>query len=187
MSTTTDFNYNFDPEDIGRHTRSKTRTLREANFQPNSLPRAKRRKFTSRRKTKPTPRKNRPYSNVHNLSLQCCTEKTCLLECGHEVIAAIRQDFDGKLYDEQNAFLVSLIDIQPKVQKKRIIYNIRDDSGLRKVKVCKKAFLKILGIGKKRIAVLVKKIQPYSGQVQEDQRRNNRNQKRLPLALKAQV
>lgn len=187
MSTTTDFNYNFDPEDIGRHTRSKTRTLREANAQLNNLPRAKRRKFTSRRKTKPTPRKNRPYSNVHIISLQCCTEKTCLLECGREVIAAIRHDFDSKLYNEQNAFLVSLIDIQLKEQKKRIIYNIRDDSGLNKVKVCKTAFLKILGIGKKRIAVLVKKIQPYSGQVQEDQRRNNRNQKRLPLALKAQV
>ena len=141
MSTTTNFNYNFDPEDIGRHTRSKTKTLREANAQPNSLPRAKRRKFTSRRKTKPTPRKNRPYSNVHSMSLMCCTEKTCLLECGSEVIAAIRQDLDGKLYDEKNAFLVSLIDIKLKEQKKRIIYNIRDDSGLRKVNVCKMLIL----------------------------------------------
>lgn len=103
------------------------------------------------------------------------------------MIASIRTHFDGKLYDQQNSYLSSLIDVEMKAQRKRIAYNIRDASGLRKVKVCKTAFLKIFGIGKKRLAILLKKIQPYSGHVEEDRRRDNRNQKRIPLVLKAEV
>ncbi|KAK3729309.1 hypothetical protein QZH41_011432 [Actinostola sp. cb2023] len=119
------------------------------------------------------------------MNMDCCMEKTCLLN--HGVIALVRNDFDSKLYEQQNTYLSSLIDVNPNAKRNRITYNIRDTSGLRKVQVCKTAFLKILGIGKKRIAVLLKKIRPYSGDVEVDQRRANRNAKRIPLGLKAEV
>ena len=180
MDQRTGFEYEFDPE---KHDRRKKRT----NQGHERLPRAKRRKTTNRRKTVASARKNRPYQNVSRMNLECCTEKTCLLNQGHEIINIIRKNFDSKLYDQQNIYLSSLINVDLKLQRKNISYNIKDVSGLRKVKVCKTAFLKIFGIGKKRITVLLKKIQPYSGYVQEDLRRNNRNQKKLPLVLKAEV
>ena len=85
--------------------------------------------------------------------------------------------------DEQNNYMSSLIDVIPKEKRNNITYHIKDVSGFRKTPVCKNAFLKIIGIGKKRIAVLLKQIQPFSGDVQRDQRRCNRNQRRIPLAL----
>ena len=152
-----------------------------------ALPRAKRKKPNSRRRIKPEPRKNRPHENIERMSLQCCTEKTCLLNYDREILASIRKEFDRKLYDEQNSYLNSLIDVEQKEKRNRITYHVRDASGLQKVKVCKMAFLKIFGIGKKRIAVLLKKIQPYSGDIQRDQRPLNRNAKTLQLSLKAEV
>jgi len=185
MDTTTGLGYNFDPEqNVRRQPRRKTN---QVTHEHERLPRVKIQKVSSRRKTTATARRNRPYTNVRDMNLQCCTENTCLLIHGREVIVAIRNDFDSKLYDQQNTYLSSLIDVEVKNKRNRLTYNIRDISGLRKVKVCKTAFLKILGVGKKRITVLLKKIQPYSGHVQEDQRRNNRNQKKLPLLLKAEV
>lgn len=176
----TAFSYSFDPE---KHVRRPV----QRNDNDDRLPRAKRQRTRSRKKTVATVRSNRPYSDVLGMNLQCCTENTCLLNHGREVITAIRDQFDRKLYDQQNTSLSSLIDVEVRNQRKRITYNIRDASGLRKVKVCKTAFMKIFGIGKKRVAILFKKIQPYSGHVEEDQRRNNRNQKKIPLVLKAEV
>ena len=190
MDTQNGFGY-----DVGRDQRSirrsKRQRLQNQQGQPrtaDSLPRAKRKKPNrTRRKTNPQPRKNRPNKNINQMSLQCCTEKTCLLNCGRPILASIRKDFDSKLYDEQNTFLSSLIDVEPKLRRNRITYNIRDASGLRKNRVCKKAFLKVFGIGKKRITVLIKKVQPFSGDIQKDQRPLNRNAKKLPLPLKAEV
>lgn len=153
-----------------------------------ALPRAKRKKPNrTRRKTKPQPRKNRPNESINQMSLQCFTENTCLLNHGRPILASIRNDFDSKLYDQQNTYLSSVIDVEPRQRRNRITYNIRDASGLRKVKVCKKAFLKIFGIGKKRITVLLRKVQPYSGDIQKDRRPLNRNAKKLPLSIKAEV
>ena len=179
MEEKTGFEYKFDPE---KHVRRRITSNHE-----NRLPRAKKQKTKSRKKTRPSARKNRPYPNVQNMTLQCCTEGTCLLNHGHRVIATIRRDFDRKLYDEQNSFLVSLIDIKLRTQRNKITYHVRGATGLDKVKVCKTAFLKIFGIGRKRIQVLLKTIQPFSGRVLEDQRRNNRNQKKVPLIIKAEV
>lgn len=184
MDVSKGFGYNFDPEKNGR---SNSTTDNEALCNRDNLPRRKKRKIKSRRKTIAKPRKNRPYANVEKMSLECCTENTCLLNQGRGIIAMIRSNFDSKLYEQQNNYLSSLVDINPKNIRNRITYNIRDTSGLRKVKVCKTAFMKILGIGKKRMTVLVKKIRPYSGDVQEDQRRFTRNEKKLPLAVKAEV
>lgn len=152
-----------------------------------TLPRAKTRQKTSRRKTKPKPRKNRPYQDYNNMSLQCCTEKTCLLNLGRGVIGLMRREFDQKLYEAQNNYLNSLVEVQPRTARNRISYNIRDVSGLRKIVVCRRAFLKMFGIGRKKIAVLLRKKKPFSGDIEEDQRRFSRNGKRLPLALKAEV
>jgi len=181
MERRTGFEYTFDPQ---KHVRRRIVSTQERG---NQLPRAKNQKNRCRRKSKPTERKNRPYQNVKAMNLQCCTENTCLLNHGRQVIKAIRKDFDSKLYDEQNCLLVSLIDIELRNKRNKITYNIRGNSGLDKVKVCKTAFLKIFGIGKKRIQILLNKIQPFSGRIQEDQRRYNRNQNRIPLALKAEV
>ncbi|KAK3742378.1 hypothetical protein QZH41_002603 [Actinostola sp. cb2023] len=104
-----------------------------------------------------------------------------------EIVALIRRDFDRKLYEEQNNLLNSLVDVEFKTSRNRISYYIRDLSGLRKIKVCKKAFMKIFGIGKKRIAMLLRKAQPYSGDIEKDQRRFNRNAKTLELTLKTEV
>ena len=149
MEEKTGFEYKFDPE---KHVRRRITSNHE-----NRLPRAKKQKTKSRKKTRPSARKNRPYPNVQNMTLQCCTEGTCLLNHGHRVIATIRRDFDRKLYDEQNSFLVSLIDIKLRTQRNKITYHVRGATGLDKVKVCKTAFLKIFGIGRKRIQVLLKK------------------------------
>lgn len=181
------FEYNFNPEDDVRR-RSKRNTQRVQVIETEeALPRAKRRTPVSRKRTKAKPRRNRPHPNTRQMSLQCCTERTCLLNYDRPIIASIRKDFDRKLYDEQNSYLNSLIDVEPKDKRNRITYNIRDLSGLRKIKVCKTAFLKIFGIGKKRITVLLKKIQPYSGDIQKDQRALTRNAKKLSLSLKAEV
>lgn len=181
------FEYNFNREKDTRR-RSKRNTQRGQAIETNEgLPRAKRRTPVSRKKTKAKPRRNRPHKDTRNISLQCCTERTCLLDYDRSIIASIRKDFDSKLYDEQNSYLNSLIDVEPKEKRNRITYNIRDVSGLRKVKVCKTAFLKIFGIGKKRVVVLLKKIRPYSGDVEKDHRVQTRNAKKLPLPLKAEV
>ncbi|KAK3739296.1 hypothetical protein QZH41_019548 [Actinostola sp. cb2023] len=114
------------------------------------------------------------------------SQKTCLLNYGRQIVALIRRDFDRKLYEEQNNLLNSLVDVEFKTSRNRISYYIRDLSGLRKIKVCKKAFVKIFGIGKKRITVLLRKAQPYSGDIEKDQRRFNRNAKTLELTLKTE-
>lgn len=185
MNDRNGFQYHFNREEDALR-RSK-RTRNQIVETEDGLPRAKRKTPVSRRRTKAQPRKNRPNKNTREMSLQCCTENTCLLNYDRSIIASIRKDFDSKLYDEQNSYLSSLIDVQPKDKRNRITYNIRDVSGLRKVKVCKTAFLKIFGIGKRRITVLLKKIQPYSGDVQKDQRALTRNAKKLPMPLKAEV
>ena len=185
MDVANGLGYNYIQEENPR--RSKRIQRRQANQGNEVLPRAQRGQKGSRRKTKAQPRINRPYQNTIAMSLQCCTENTCLLNYGRVIIVLIRKDFDSKLYECQNNYLNSLIDVDPKVKRNRITYNIRDISGLRKVKVCKTAFLKIFGIGKKRVMVLIKKIQPYSGDIEKDQRRFNRNQKRIPLASKTEV
>jgi len=184
MDVTKDFGYNFDPR---QNVRCRSKTRLPGRNEDVFLPRTKRRKIASRKKVTATPRKNRPYSSIENMNMDCCMEKTCLLNHGRRVIALIRNDFDSKLYEQQNTYLSSLIDVNPNAKRNRITYSIRDTSGLRKVQVCMTAFLKILGIGKKRIAVLLKKIRPYSGDVEVDQRRTNRNAKRIPLGLKAEV
>ena len=181
MDLTQGYGYDFDPE---KNVRTRKRNARHDD---DRLPRRKATKTTSRRKTTAKPRKNRPYASVAEVNLECCTENTCLLNYGRRIISMIRNDFDSKLYEQQNTYLSSLIDVNPKDKRNRITYNIRDVQGLRRVKVCKKAFLKIMGVGKKRIAVLLKKIIPYSGDVEKDQRRFNRNAKKLPVVLKAEV
>lgn len=187
MNITEGLGYNFTQEEnTGRHSKRLQRS--DANQGNEALPRAKRMKIVSRQKTIAQPRKNRPHQDhMTVMSLECCEEKTCLLNCGRDIIDLIRRDFDNKLYEDQNNYLNSLIDVQPRTRRNKIIYSIRDVSGLRKVQVCKKAFLKIFGIGKKRIDVLIRKTKPYSGDIEPDQRRFIRNEKRLPLLLKAEV
>lgn len=190
MNITKGLGYNFDREETRKR---RCKQLKQgcnagnASRDNNALPRAKTKKKVSRRKTKAQPRKNRPHYDHNQMSLECCTEKTCLLNQGRPIIAMIRTDFDQKLYDEQNNYLNLLIDVCPRAVRNKITYNIHDVSGLRKVQVCKKAFLKIFGIGNKRITVLLKKIKPYTGDVEQDQRQFNRNQLKIPLALKAEV
>lgn len=155
------------------------------------LPRVVRRPqpYSRRRKTVPTPRKNRPFKDVETMSLECCEKYTCLVKNGREIIKSIRQTFDKMLYEAQNNYLISVIDVTPRRSKPALIrYSIRDSSGLAKVSICKTAFMKIFGTGKKRIRILLSKLQPYNGQIEEDHRqRCSRNQRKLPLALKAEI
>jgi len=142
----------------------------------------------SRRKTKAQPRKNRPYQDCRRMNMDCCKEQNCLSNQGIAIILIIRRDFDTKLYEEQNNFLNSFIDVELKLRRSRITYNIRDVSGLRKIQICKTAFMKIFGIGRKRIDVFLRKKKPFSGDIEEDRRRKfSRNQKKLPLSVKAEV
>ena len=184
MDVTKGFGYNFDPE---KNIRTNSRKKRPRINDSDRLPRRKKNKSSNTRRRTAKPRKNRPYSTVEEMSLECCTANTCLLNQGRRIIGMIRNDFDSKLYEQQNTYLNSLIDVNPKGVRNSITYNIRDMFGLKKVKVCKKAFLKIMGVGRKRIAVLLKKTKPYSGDVEQDQRRSNRNAKKIPLAVKAEV
>lgn len=186
MNITEGIGYKFDREETQKR-RSKRLKGHNANLSNNALPRAKIVKKASRRKNRARPRKNRPNPVLAEMSLECCTAKTCLLNQGRPIIAMIRRDFDRKLYEEQNDYLNSLIDVCPRTVRIKITYNIRDASGLRKVQVCKKAFLKIFGISHKRITVLLKKIKPYTGDVEQDLRRLNRNQRKIPLRWKAEV
>ena len=185
MDAAKDFEYNFDPE---KNKRPSSREKRPRINDDDRLPRRKKNKASHKRRKTANPRRNRPYPSVEEMSLECCTANTCLLNQGRRIIGMIRKDFDSKLYEQQNSYLNSLIDVNPKDERNTITYNIRDMFGLRKVKVCKKAFLKIMGVGKKRIAVLVKKTRPYSGDVEQDKRQySNRNAKKLSLAIKAEV
>ena len=178
------FGYNFD------HTEdAENAVFGDINNEP--LPPARRRRVrhTRRRKTIATPRKNRPFRDVQTMSFECCLKKTCLETIGRDIVERIRQDFDRMLYEAQNNYLISLIDITPRPRRPtRVVYNIRDGSGLGKVSLCKTAFLKIFGIGKKRVSYLMFKLQPYTGRIQEDQRQlYSRNQRRIPTALKVEV
>ena len=178
------FGYNFDHGDAENDI-----VIEDINDEP--LPPARRRRVrrTRRRKTLATPRKNRPFRDVQTMSFECCLKKTCLETIGRDIVEGIRGDFDRMLYEAQNNYLISLIDITPQREKKtRIVYNIRDGSGMGKVPVCKTAFLKIFGIGKKRVSFLMFKLQPYTGRIQEDQRQlYSRNQRRIPTTLKVEV
>ena len=187
MDITEGLGYKFDREAETQKRRSKRLRGRDGGMARDALPRAKIIKKPNRRKSKAQARKNRPHKDLAQMNLECCTDKTCLLNQGRHVITTIRGEFDRKLYEEQNAYLNSLIDIYPRTIRNRITYNIRDGSGMRKVEVCKTAFRKIFGIGTKRIKVLLRKIKPYSGDVEQDRRCLNRNQRKVPLSLKAEV
>ncbi|XP_032228158.2 uncharacterized protein LOC116611750 [Nematostella vectensis] len=103
------------------------------------------------------------------MSLECCPRNNCLL--AHD---------KGQL--RQNGIHVSCDG------KRNIIsYHMKDNTGLKKVKKWKVAFMRVFGIGKKKISVLLKKVQPFSGYVLEDQRRFTQNQRKIPLRIKAEV
>lgn len=185
MDVENGFGYKFNEDNNGK--RSRQATVNRDNPRLDILPRRKRRKVQNRRKTTARPRKNRPYQDITRINLDCCTERTCLLNHERQVFEIIRRDFDKKLYEDQNRYLSSMLETKKCNRRRNILYYIRDASGLRKVQICKTAFMRIFGLGKTRIAVLIKKLQPYSGDVEDDQRRFLRNQKRLPLSLKAEV
>lgn len=161
MDTSEGLRYKFTNQENSGQRRSGRLQGINARFpdDPNNLalPRAKIKKKPSRRKAKASPRKNRPHPRCRNMSLDCCVEKTCLLNQGYGIIELIRADFDKKLYEEQNNFLSSFIDVELRPRRSKITYSVRDVSGIRKVQICRTAFLKIFGISTKRIDVLLRK------------------------------
>ena len=106
-------------------------------------PARRRRVRHTRRKALATPRKKRPFPDVQTMSFECRLKRTCLETIGRDIVERIRRDFDRMLYEAQSNYLISLIDITPKRGKPtRIVYNIRDGSGLVKFLYVRRLSLK---------------------------------------------
>ena len=138
------------------------------------------------------PRKNRPFRHVREMRLECCNT-TCLLNMGRDILLVIRSDFDRMSYQAQNEHLVARIETSSANRRNRennprtVIRYYSTGNENQKLQVCKQAFMKIYGVGKKRLRVLLKKRRPFSGAVEKDRRILQTNQKRLGPGLKAEV
>ena len=123
---------------------------------------------------------------------ECCST-TCLLNIGIDVVMQIRNDFDRMAYQAQNEHLAARIETtnarrQNGVDNPRtVIRYYTTGNANQKLQICKRAFMKIYGVGKKRLRVLLKKRRPFSGAVEKDRRVLQSNQKRLSPQLKAEV
>ena len=143
-------------------------------------------------KKKIRPRKNRPFRSVREMRLECCST-TCLLNIGIDVVMQIRNDFDRMAYQAQNEHLAARIETtnarrQNRVDNPRTVIRYYTTGNANpKLQICKRAFMKIYGVGKKRLRVLLKKRRPFSGAVEKDRRVLQSNQKRLSPQLKAEV
>ena len=143
-------------------------------------------------KKKIRPRKNRPFRFVREMRLECCST-TCLLNIRIDVVMQIRNDFDRMAYQAQNEHLAPRIETtnarrQNRVDNPRtVIRYYTTGNANQKLQICKRAIMKIYGVGKKRLRVLLKKRRPFSGAVEEDRRVLHSNQKRLSPQLKAEV
>ena len=146
-------------------------------------------------KKKIRPRENRPFRFVREMRLECCST-TCLLNIGIDVVMQIRNDFDCMAYQAQNEHLAARIETtnasmarrQNRVDNPRtVIRYYTTGNANQKLQICKRAFMKIYGVGKKRLTVLLKKRRPFSGAVEKDRRVLQSNQKRLSPRLKAEV
>ena len=143
-------------------------------------------------KKKIRPRKNRPFRFVREMRLECCGT-TCLLNMGIDVVMQIRNDFDRMPYQAQNEHFAARLETANAGRDNRVgnprtvirYYTIGNIN--QKLQVCKIAFMKIYGVGKKRLRVLLKKRRPFSGAVEKDRRILQSNQKRLSPGLKAEV
>ena len=143
-------------------------------------------------KKKIRPRKNRPFRFVREMRLKCCGT-TCLLNIGIDVLMQITNDFDRMAYQTQNEHLAARIETtiarrQNRVDNPRtVIRYYTSGNANKKLQICKRAFMKIYRVGKKRLIVLLKKRRPFSGAVEKDRRILQSNQKRLSPRLKAEV
>lgn len=176
------YHYKFDEAETTDYRKSK-----QNKRQP--LPRRRRVVVTKVRKKWPRARKNRPHAHIEQVSLQCCVARTCLLNLGRAAISTMRTAFDRMLYKAQNEHLSSKMEVafaEGDGKRNVVKYRVTDRSR-RRVEICRTAFAKIYGVGCKRIKTLLKKVQPYTGCIQEDQRLLCRNQRKLPTALKAEV
>lgn len=133
------------------------------------------------------PRKNRPFSNVDTTSLICNCNNGCLFQVSRRGITRIRQDFDSKLYNEQNLILLNMMSINMKERRNAIDYFLIDGS-LQKKKVCRLAFLKVFGISKQRIRTTVGRRIPFSPCLSRDIRGSHGNhRKRLTREAKLTI
>ena len=110
-----------------------------------------------------------------------------------DVVMQIRNDFDRMAYQAQNEHLAARIETtnvrrQNRVDNPRtVILYYTTGNANQKLQICKRAFMKIYGVRKKRLRVLLKNWRPFSGAVEKDRRVLQSNQKRLSPLLKAEV
>lgn len=180
------FHYMFDRQRVDLHREQR----RQAEEFSSRRRRSERRPIPKVNKKQTKPRKNRPFRFVREMSLECCST-TCLLNVGRDIIMHIRNDFDRMFYQAQNEHLAARIETttarRHRESPRNVIRYYTVDNESRKLQICKQAFMKMYGVGKKRLQVLLKKRRPFSGVIEKDRRIFQNNQKRLGPRLKAEV
>lgn len=139
-------------------------------------------KIYIRKRKQTTARKNRPHREIETMSLQCSCDQGCLRRQGERasrlLIRQLRENFFQKSYNEQNYILARLMEIRVCPSGfRRINYKI-PSLGI----VCRGAFEKCYGISKRKIRVLLKKMDQADGvSVQQDMR--GRHEKKMTKLL----
>ena len=136
--------------------------------------------YVSKDKRKIIRRKNAAFNDVNSLVLTCC-RNGCLLRQGlfqaRTLIRDQRNMVYQKSYNEQNYLFARLMEIRVTIGgKRRVTYSIPTLG-----KVCKTAFRKCYGLSRNKIEVLLKKINPDSPCIQQDQRGQRAPRKFLPF------
>ena len=144
--------------------------------------------YTSKRKTT-IARKNRPYQDVHKMSLLCECNNGCLMrlrphEC-RQMIQALRTSFYQKSYNEQNYILSGLMEVNVCPSGvRRVTYKLPSLGT-----VCRGAFQKCYGFSPVKIKVLLRKLEDDGVSIQQDMRGRHGNNaiKLLPEARRAVI
>ena len=130
-------------------------------------------------------RSNRPWKSI--TSYECC-HSGCLYGMQESDLTNLRREYDQlPTYNDQNHFLLNLLDITCKLHRFRIVYRIITVHTEAPKVICREAFLKIFGISKKKIQVLLKKLQPYNSIPSRDQRGRHGKTRCIARELKEMV
>lgn len=144
-------------------------------------------KIYTRKRKKINARKNRPYKDTEAMSLLCSCDKGCLMrrpahEC-RRMIQDLRAAFYQKSYNEQNYVLLGLMEVRVCPTGRRTITYKVPTLGT----VCRGAFQICYGFSRRKLQVLLKKLEVDGVSIQQDMRgRHGNNAMRLlPEARRA--
>ncbi len=131
-------------------------------------------------------RSNRPWKFIN--SYECCNSGCLYSIAMFGELDNLRRTFDRlPSYNDQNNFLINLMEITCSLHRFRVKYKVIIAHTEAPKIICREAFLKIFGISKKKIQVLLKKLQPYNSIPRPDQRGKHGKCRRISRELKEKV